>query len=231
MTDENYLTYDQWIEEIFNHPVSEPAWYFAEANESYALWDLYRNHPQITLEYITRTFEESAKLPLLFSDGQIADGLNYIVNPSCSDIFSTVVNVKESVRFEAQLRCIEAIYTVYEQLFSVRCSIQLSASKRDQTNRNLNILCFMWWDMLPVYGGTDQIIAEKMNSAMLDVIVRISKLKSEACQKAALHGLSEWYFIYPQKVSALVKEFLVRHPQISPELKNYAEKASWGELP
>jgi hypothetical protein len=227
---DSYLTYDDWLEAVFNHPVAEPAWYFTEdANNE--LWHLEYQHPAIALQYMTTVFEAVNKLPTRYSDGQIADGLNYLTNPACSDYVWLVVDASGNVDFDEQLRCIGAIYIVFEQLFSARCSTQLSKTNEDGTNRQLNILCFMWWDTFPVYGGEDKVAVEKMNNAMLDVIVRISTLDSEACQKAALHGLNEWHFMYPQKVNGLVKEFLARNPHISPEFKDYAEKASWGALP
>jgi hypothetical protein len=227
---EAYLTYDEWIDAVFNHPVAEPAWYFTEIDNP-ELWNLYYHHPAIALQYMTRVFKEINKLPTRYSDGQIADGLDYLVNPACSNHVGVIIDANDAVSFEDQLHCIKSIYSVYEQLFSTRCSTQLSATNKDGTNRKLNIVCFMWWDTFPTYGGEDKVLVEKMESAIHDVIVRISTLDSEACKKAALHGLNEWHFKYPQKVNTLVKEFLARNPQISPELKDYAEKASWGALP
>lgn len=222
------MTFDEWIKAVFDHPVTDQHWSFQE-DDSYVLWDFYANQPQRCAEYIARTFEEIARFPDHYSDGQIAAGLKYIVEPSFSSVAFNVVDLDKPVDMTTRLRCIAAIYTVYEQLFAVRCTSQVARLVDETIERNpLNYICFMWWDVFPTHGHPDQPEYAELDQAILDVITRTLSIDSEACQEAALHGLSEWHYRYPRTVMEIGKRFLAENPQITPELRAYGEKAYWG---
>jgi hypothetical protein len=230
--DNPYLTFDQWIDAVFNHPVSEPAWYFTAETDSVELWTLESKFPQVQAEYVARTFQEIAKFSQIYSDGQIAAGLQYIINPACSGVVYAIVDPRLEVDLVTRIRCCEAIYTVYEQLFAVRCTPILATAKQKPQERNpLNNICFMWWDIFPAPIIAIEDEPSPVDDALLGVIVKTLSLDSEVCKESALHGLNEWAFGYPKRVKAIVDEFLASQPNISPELKAYAEKAGRGALP
>src|SRR5690349_21602688 len=126
-----YLTFEQWLDAVFNHPLTDPEWYFSDEADNAKLLMLESSYPSILLEYVTQTFEEIGRLPQLFSDGQIAAGLQYIIHPACSSVVYAMLDLRIDVDLAARIQCIEAIYTVYEQLFAIHCSPELATSKQN----------------------------------------------------------------------------------------------------
>jgi hypothetical protein len=227
------MNFDDWINEIFNHPTGESPWYYDSNTDNYDLWNLEFHYPEMTIQYLTKLFEEIAVLPRQFSDAQIAAGLYYIISPGFSGILCDVFDLSNPADMPSRLRCIEAIYTVYEQLFAVRCSPELFLSQKIKLSRNpLDLICFMWWDMCCYpRSPTDKDFTandERLHEAIFMVMNKTLTLESEACQEGALHGFNEFHFRYPYRVNALVKTFIAENPQISPQLRKYAEGASWG---
>jgi len=64
-------TFDDWVSHVFDHPVSQPEWYFTG---DAAPWeDGFRE----TVPYLTRLFEGAGVLPDRFTPGQINQGFWY----------------------------------------------------------------------------------------------------------------------------------------------------------
>lgn len=226
------MTYDEWITAVFDHRVTEPAWYFKHRNEApVELWRLDK-HPEAAVQLITRTFQEIGKLPQRFSDGQIADGLNFIVNSSCSNLGFVIFDIDNEVSKSTRLKCIEAIYTVYKDLFAVRCSPHLGHTlfKSDASVNPLNMICYMWWDVAPVYARPEQPRHAEFDKAILAVMGKTLTINSEPCREGALHGLVHWASAYPEEVTALIDHNLGEKIRISPALKSYARYAKRGSV-
>ncbi len=57
------MTFDEWVASVFDHPVTEPAWYW---DSDASFWD----GPGATVvEYMTRLFRERASAKIFLSDG------------------------------------------------------------------------------------------------------------------------------------------------------------------
>ena len=99
---EGWFDYDMWLLAVFDPP---PSRWFAGGDEEHMLWQLSKQ-PELVVEWVTRTWQECAKLPELFTDEQIAEGLYYIVDPGKSDLGSIIFGADERVDLEAQRKCI-----------------------------------------------------------------------------------------------------------------------------
>jgi hypothetical protein len=64
--------FEGWVEWVFNHPVTEPAWYQDENAERWAA------SPVVVLNNITRLFEESPVRLAVFSDAEADQGLWFL---------------------------------------------------------------------------------------------------------------------------------------------------------
>lgn len=56
-----HTTFSDWLQYLFQHPESEPEWYYAEGEEARKLWDL-TAQTEICVEYLTQLFEHADRL-------------------------------------------------------------------------------------------------------------------------------------------------------------------------
>jgi hypothetical protein len=128
-----------------------------------------------------------------------------------------------SVPIENRLRCVRSCETLFRKLMVPRCSAHLSHC--DWTGAApLNSVCYMWWDLMPVYGGPEPRDREALHVAALETMATILKFDSLACRSPRL---GHWRSAYPNDVELLVDEFLRTHSGPA-ELLSYARNARFG---
>ena len=214
------LNFNDWIEHAFSHEVrfQRAAWYFDEGCD---FWD---PAPVEAVDYLTRLFENSVPTLAYFSDGQIAQGLTYLVSTSASGdngwLYSTDVPVTMRVR------CVEAVATLFSDLFAPRCTPQLS--HLSEATGPLNTVCYMWWDEFPCIALPDDPDADRLHEAALRTMERIIRLDSLACQESALHGLGHWQRRHSDPVIQIVDRFLQANPGLDARLAAYGTAARCG---
>jgi hypothetical protein len=59
----------------------------------------------------------------------------------------------------------------------------------DASMNPLNSICYMWWDIFPTMGQTDNEAYHQRDQLLLNVIRKTLDLDSDACREGALHGL------------------------------------------
>ncbi|MBM3482726.1 MAG: hypothetical protein FJX66_05450 [Alphaproteobacteria bacterium] len=217
------ISFDAWVEHSFGHevPLHGPAWHF---DLDSVLW---QGEPAETVAHITRLFEDPEPALAYFSDAQIAQGLDYIINNAAGDLLASIR--EPALPLEARLRCARSISTVYDRLFAPRCTPHLShLNKGDMAVGPLNGVCYMWWDTVPGLATPDDPNHKAMDDAMLDVMRHALTLDSIACQESALHGLGHWAFHHKAAVAPIVDAYLKARPGLSPELIAYAKAAKSG---
>jgi hypothetical protein len=218
------LSFDEWLNFVFDHPVTSPEWYWKINRDD---WNPDKE-PKVAVSHITLAFESPTTAFSRFSDAQINQGLWYLVSNSCSNHMFALTN--RLVPLAERRQAIAAMYTLFEQIFLPRCSGNLQhLDERVQGDVNpLDIVCYMWWDLLPLIGdgvGPDQkVITEEI----LEVLRMILDLDSDACRESALHGLGHWHPYKSKQVEVIIDKFLASNRQIRPELASYAESARKG---
>lgn len=159
-------------------------------------------------------------------DEQIDQGLWYLINEIDGDIY-LVFNT--NVALEKRIHLVQSMYNVWEQIYMSRCTLALShlhRTKEDSEQVNaLNRTCYMWWDIIPLYGKAGKPNRDVLDEHCLDVMEKTLKLDSIACQESALHGLGHWRSAYPEHVHQVISDFLNRTKDIDEALKNYALNA------
>ena len=215
------LTFDEWLTHVFDHPVSDlnNAWY----------WDIDRDwweeDSAETLEFMTRAFEHAADVLQPYSDAQLNQGLWFLASNACSNHMFALMN--ESFPWPARRRCIASIHQLYEQCFAGRCSPHLSHI--DETGASpLNMVCYMWWDIIPLYGKPDDPAHKALDEAVLQVMESTLQLDSIACRESALHGLGHWQHAYPGRVGEIIDRFSMRQPDLPEKLRAYMVNAYVG---
>jgi hypothetical protein len=208
----------EWVKYIFNRPLPEPyanAWYWNEPDEWVSRLDVIRS-----TEFLTLLFEQSASLLADYSDAQLNQAFWYLVSDTSGSGYAFGL-FDSSVNPHQRNRLVEGMQTIFAEVFARRCSPHLS--HLDEVGANpLNSICYMWWDVLPIYGQSDDPTRHDIDQTCLKVMGKILSMDSLACQESALHGLGHWKSAYPEQVEKLIDNFLAAHPQMRAELKQYA---------
>jgi hypothetical protein len=215
------LSYEDWIEYVFSHPVRiyQPRWYDEPDSER---WDAAAT---TKAHYLTRLFEDSEPALAFFADSQIAQGLTYLIDPGASDHALSLLD--DAVLIEERLQGLRATYSLFAHLFDRRCTPHLS--HRDEPGAGpLNGVCYMWWDVFPAAAAPRDPNRRAIDEAILSTMDRILQLSSPACRESALHGLGHWQRAYPATVTAIIDSFLDRHLGLSGGLRAYAHAARTG---
>src|SRR3954470_11733548 len=136
------LTFEDWLEHAFGREVriQQDPWYFDPDSD---WWD---PPAAEAVSYLTRLFEDPRLALQGFADSQIAQGLTYLVNTSATGdngwLSSTDVPVND------RIMCVEAVASLFAQLFLPRCTTHLSHLSETEAG-SLNCVCYMWWDGFP----------------------------------------------------------------------------------
>jgi len=149
-----------------------------------------------------------------FSRPQLEQGFWAILGPNLSCGAAQLIWLQE-VPFSVREKCVRSMFHLYERFFAMD---------------SLDIAAYMWWDGLcydwhmgrrsRANGGEDQL----MQDVMFETLSKILDLDSEACQKAALHGLG--HLRHPS-TETVIRGFLDRRQgTIDAELKEYALAAA-----
>ena len=218
------MSFDKWITHIFDHPVTDPAWYWGD-NAEY--WDC---SADTMVDYMTQLFEGAEDVLMPFSDAQVDQGLWWLVSSSGSQYVFALRD--EAVPLSSRLICIQSMETLFETCFSKRCSAHLS--HLDEAGRSpLNSICYMWWDVIPIHGLTknapDRSDSAAIDEACLNVIQKILNMNSIACQESGVLGLLEWGSYYPKIIDNAAAKFLSKYrgrnaSKLRPELRAFVHK-------
>jgi hypothetical protein len=212
------VDYQAWLRHVFDHEPSTDTdhWYWKEPDS----WWQVTPADQVTL--LTRLFEDPVPALSGFSDDQIAEGLEYLVNDVIAGYCEGLRNAE--IPLETRLRGISAMFDLFEKLFERRCVPALSHLDEEPGNK-LNVLCYMWWDIIPFHGFHS---TKPIDEACQIVLCKTLQLPNIACQEAALHGLGHWVPAYAEFSRRTIDAFLATNSNLRAELVTYAEAARVG---
>jgi hypothetical protein len=215
------IPFQDWVRHVFEHPVTNPQWHFdLDA-------DCWNGSPSTTADYLARCFEAADALLSPFSDAQVNQGLWYLANGSSSDHMFALVD--EGAPWPLRRRAIQAMYDLFDQCLARRCSPHLM--HLDETESSpVNMICYMWWDLLPIGSRPDEPSLADVDAECLSVMERILGLDSDACRESALHGLGHWATDYPERVGEIIDRWMRNTTHLRPELQDYALAARHGSV-
>ena len=212
-------TFSDWVRHIFDHPVSDPEWYWAP--------DADTDEPpaQTCVEYLTQLFTDPEPILALYTDAQLNQGLWFLVSNACSNYMFALL--EPEVAWIVRRAGLHAIINLFAHLFANRCSPHLS--HLDERGANpLNGACYMWWDLFPTWGHPESSTDALVDAELLMVMQHVLAVDALACQESALHGLGHWHLRYPAEVEEAIDVFLERQPQLDLRLRQYAFSARQG---
>jgi len=217
--DASLIPFDEWVRRVFAHEVINHDWWWKEDTD----WN--ELPAVISLEYLSRLFEESGHLLRTFSDAQVDQGLWMVLGP-VSDHVRALEDL--TVQWPIRLRCVRSILILF-RMFESRCSHHLAHFDEPGSNP-LNSICYMFWDIFQVSGRSKEPVYADLDHALLAVMQEILAQPSNACRESALHGLGHWQAMYPEEVAKIVDSFIADNPKLRPELRLYAERSRAGNV-
>ena len=220
------LSFDGWIDYVFDHPILKPAWHFQGPTSGYLRIWKEDKLPEKAIAYMTRLFSEPTFLIERFTRAQIDQGLAFLADNSCSNHMFVLRDT--NLPWVSRRACFDAMIPLYAKLMAPVYGNDIAyLDQAPQDPDRPNFACYMWWDIIPLYGGMDHPDRERINDTVLHIFAEVLKLDSEACLESVLHGLGHWGLYLNDRTRPLVENFL-RRPDISPELRRYAESAATG---
>ncbi|MBS1953664.1 MAG: hypothetical protein JST89_05755 [Cyanobacteria bacterium SZAS-4] len=205
------------MKSIFARPTDDDRWQ----------WDIDINIEEPVKDecaaFISRLFREHEHLED-YLDVQVNNGLNYIINPA----FSTHMFVlyDPDVPLKSRLDCLASFEDLFSGYLAKHCSASLSHLDQQPCNA-VNHVCYMWWDVIPLFAHPDHSDKRLLDEPVLELQQRILSIDSIACQESALHGLGHWQCKYPNRVDAIIEEYM-RKSSLPEELATYASAARVG---
>lgn len=225
------ITFERWVKYIFDHPAVEgQSYWHTDWDTKDAYWDESKS-PAITVSFMTQLFENAGEILAPYSNAQLSQSFWYVDN-EIEGYMYTLHNL--AVPLTNRLRCIQSIYNLFEQVFAVRCSpehINDEINTQPPPPKNpLNTLCFMWWDISPIYGRNKTDDERHITQAAFEVMQQTLQLNSTACQASALHGLGHADLHYSATRKTIDAWLLTHEDTISDRLKTYALAARDGNV-
>ncbi len=209
------LPFEEWVRYIFDHPVTDPAWYWDADADSLEL------DPLQNILFTTQLFSHSTETLSVFTDAQVNQGLWLLVSETTSDLR---ILGDAALPLADRIRCIDSILLLFEDCFGRRCTPHLSHI--DETGVGpLNSICYMWWDIFPLFGRPEDTARSDIDGACLAVMQKTLEVPSIACQEGGLHGLGHWANYYSDRCGEIITTFLAQHPDVRPEMRDYATRA------
>jgi hypothetical protein len=229
--------FEPWITWVFDRPVEEPQGCLASLFGRPVEQNLVSTPDDIrweeeldaayTCELLTALFEDSTILTPRFNDAQINQGLYFLASADSSDYISSLLEA--GVPWELRERGLRSIYTLYRDLFAVKCTGFSGQRKRGIEPENpLNTLCYMWWDITSLAWNTGKPEAAHVDAVILGVLQDTLRLPSLACQKGALHGLGHLNESLQPQVATIIDDYLWQNRTLPKELRGYAKEAKRG---
>jgi hypothetical protein len=215
-------SFEDWINFIFGRERKDGHWAFDESELNWKLPD------EVTADYLAQTYENPKFWRDRFTLQQIADGLSYTWSSSLGNICFLFAD--KGIPWPLRQRLIQSLVPLYQECFGCLCQSGLSHLNECAENP-LNGVCYMFWDVCPLYGKPNEPSARDCDIECLRVMDQTLTIDHDACRESALHGLGHWAVAYPSRVALIVTQGLKTvRKRLRVELLNYAESAQSGSV-
>lgn len=182
--------------------------------------------PDEAVRRLTRLFRECGTLLAKYPDDNVGRGLSYLRSASLSPYPSAIFDPPPD---QLRVACVEAMETLYTDLWYKRCAPEPSAPLDAETGE-LNGSCYLWWEELR-YRGEPAIAARApLDAAVERVLEGALALPHPACQESALLGLNWWQGRHARAAARIIDAFLARDGAADDYIREYAQIARKGQL-
>ncbi len=205
------LSFDEWVKFTFDHPVTDPAWYWSDSWDEF--WDAWSEGfaPEQQLRYATQLFQGASVLLIgTYSIEQINQGLTMLLSGPTDFRIADLIWSRQ-LSLPVREGCIASMVRLFQSVFS-RVVVEHA--------------CFMWWDELREWDHQED-RDPRSKEAILTALELILNLPSRDCQMSALHGLG--HLRHPDK-EKIIRGYVQRHSELDEEIREYAQAAIEGTV-
>jgi hypothetical protein len=209
------ITFEDFLKFFFKHPIptdkiKKDPWYWDNS------LDIIYN-PSENLNRFIQLFNSSDVLLQKYSREELEQGFWAIQSINLKGAIPDILE-DNSLKIDQKQKLIEAMYSLFERLFS---------------KEPLETSSHMWWDSFcfkfDMSEGVPKNSEDKMiQDSMFECQKKILDLPSYSCKISALHGLG--HLKHPDTKEA-IETFLSKEKDVSDEMKSWAEAAIEGEVP
>jgi hypothetical protein len=218
------LTFDEFVEFLFNRPENEEYWY----QEPIYQWGYVAvSNASALVGHATRLFSEFGVIARRYALSQIDHGIwALLADGSTLSIQESLWN--SSVPLKERAQCIHSMFHVYSDF--------VAGSEEDGTETCFN----MWWDLIGDGFWSSAELTRQKNAALLsqdlkalldamfDTLKRILELPDPRTQRYALHGLGH---LHHPAVRDLVQNFIDQHQdELDEEAREWVEQCRDGTV-
>jgi hypothetical protein len=207
-------SFDAFLSAVFDHPAPAEG---EDANKWY--WDSdaeFVVDPARQVAHLTRLFQESAALGKRFSRAQLEQGFWLIAGAASEYFVEHLWN--SAVPWQERAACVEAMERLYADCLATG---------------GFETIDYMWSGLIAdpydygVRAPAENPEDARMQQALLELFDRLLRHPEPICHYAALHGLG--HLRHPDGPRAIA-DYLARHPELTPEQRQYAENAMAGDV-
>ena len=222
------LGFDDFVRLVFDH--EDPEWMWGE----HEVWKL-EDDPANVVDCLSRVFEDTGVVYPRFTSEQVAVGVNYLINPSMSNMAFCLLDA--SVSLADRLRSLRSIEPLYAKFFAKVLPNEFTNGSSKSRASNV---CYMFWDVIPFHGRTtnpytkddSDVVARwdehlQTERTCIDVLEETLAIEHLACQEGALHGLGHWQSHDPARIAGIVDEYLETDRPQAPADRLCEASAKW----
>jgi hypothetical protein len=212
------LSVEELVEFQFGHAIRPHGipWFFDVDG------DWWEPEPRTGVGYLTRLFSDGSNVLRWFSDAQIAQGLDGLINISA---VGDQPWMRDPVTPAEERAAAWVAGAFFAETLAPRCSPTLGHLSEE--GAALNNRTYMWWEDYPGLTRPDDPQRGMIDLAELACLESILALNSVACQEAALHGLGHWVRREP-RCETIIDAYIAADRAPRPELVAYAKAARSG---
>lgn len=212
---------EPYLDALFDHDEAQGEWYWRDlATET--PWSLIHMQQEewIVVEVLDRAFSDFDRYLGRFTAWQIATGINYVFNNSCSGFAFAVMHPGSSV--ERRVAMVGGLRVIFDRVFARHCApALLHLNKLPE----INGICYMFWEVTPIMN----LEFPAIRRAAYGVLEHCLHSTNIAVVESALHGLGHEAHADPTAV-AIIDGYIARATKAPPELLAYAHAARSGRI-
>jgi hypothetical protein len=217
------MNYDQWRDELFNHPADSDPVSLRRSDEFEDLASIQ------AFDFIDRVLVDP-EVHTRYSYGQLGLGLYSIFSNCCTclpALYSIDSEAEESFVDEARrIQGIRHLIHLYADYFERYCTTPVIRVGAAQVDDRMESLCYMFWDIFALYPGN---ASPGMQAAAIQVMQQVLATGNEQCLVSAIHGLGHWALYLPAAVSTL-QTWLQKPTTQNPAILAYGQAATTGRI-
>lgn len=213
MAKENHISFEDWVEWVFNRDDSEWVW---KGDNLSAKW---LRNTKLIAEHFVQLHCNSVRSLCQFTNNQIGLGLG--------NLYSAIVGLcpvdGNGISTDLHHEMIRSLLMMMRQLLPERVP-------HNETffSDEISTAVYMFWDSASMSPFKPTDADKALFRVCLEEMQHALYVKHPAAQMHALHGLGENHYEIPSVTQEIIDRWLATNPHILPSVTKYAQRARVG---